>query len=177
MGGLAPKDAAKILQRQASFRFAHKNLFFLEISSGLDKSMSSRTFNMLATDVEYAPITIAGEKNKIGGTSADSVRSSEPIELRITTFDNRSGVIREWFDEHAAAAASSNGTVGVPADFAINIKITLAYTESNEYAYMDNNLYRAANLEMSLSRREDALQELQLSFVQLDLFMPVSGKS
>ncbi len=33
-----------------------------------------------------------------------------------------------------------------------------------------------ANMELSLSRREDGLQEVQLTFTQMDTFMPHNAK-
>jgi len=172
-GGISPAMAKAMHQESTGIEYAKKNLFIIEVSSLIGGDFSSR-FNMLASSVEYSPATITGNKIKIGGATTDSVQSSEPTELSITTLDDSNGSIKAWFNDHAHAVVSSDGTVGLPAYYAIKIKIVHAVIESSLFslgAYEDIGLYRPASLSISLSRSEDALQEITMTFSQLDTFM------
>ncbi len=175
-GGISPAEARRIYEEMRGHRLAKKNLYLLEVSSRLRGDDASQRFNFFATDVEYAPFTIAGEKRKVGGAVVDAVQGNEPVELRLTTVDDQPGYLKQWFADHHAAAAAEDGTVGVPDSYAITIKIVHAFItrDSSGEGYRDIGLYRTANLDISLSRREDALQELQMTFSQLDTFMKAS---
>ncbi len=170
MGGLSPYEAKQIYQQTASTDYAKKNLFLIEVNSALYGDISDR-FNLFSTDVEYAPSTITAEKRKIGGTTTDSVQSSEPVDLSITTLDDSEGFLRNWFNYHAQKTVHTDGTVGLPAEYAIRIKIVHNFLKPNDYAYQDIGLFRPQNMNLSLSRHDDALQELTMQFSQLDTFM------
>jgi hypothetical protein len=171
-GGITPEEARAIYQEQQNTNFCRKNLWLIEVSSKLWGDQSS-AFNMFATDIEYSPFTVTGEKRKLGSAHVDLVNSSDPVELRITTMDDINGSLKSWFKAHCAATASVDGTVGVPADYAVKIKIVHGFITqgSNRDGYEDIGTYRCGNIDISLSRKEDGLQELQMSFVQLDTFM------
>ncbi|MFZ3017137.1 MAG: hypothetical protein WA056_01620 [Gallionella sp.] len=177
-GGITPKEAKHIYETMRGQRLAKKNLWLIEVSSGLNGGkLNTSLFNLFATEVEYAPFTISGEKRRIGSASVDSVQSGEPIEMRLTTLDDQAGTLKMWFEKHAAAVVKENGTVGVPAEYAITIKVVHSFvglqSGSSEYEgkYRSIGLFRPANMELSLSRREDGLQEVQMAFAQLDTFM------
>lgn len=172
-GGISPLEAKQLHDKIRATRFARKNLFLLEVSSKLfPRDWKFDHFNLFATDVSYAPITISGEKVRVGSASVDIVDSSEPIEMRISTKDDEAGTIRRWFAAHAATAAGPDGTVGLPAEYAIRIRVVHSII-SNERTggYEDIGLFRPANLEVDLSRRDDNLEEIQMTFSQLDTFM------
>ncbi len=174
-GGISPTEARRIYDDMRGHRLSKKNLWLIEVSSKLMGSSELERFNMFATDVEYAPFTISGEKRKVGGAVVDSVQGGEPVELRLTTMDDQSGSLKKWFAAHYSKAARKDGTVGVPASYAITIKVVHAFITrgSNRGGYEDIGLYRPANLEFSLSRREDGLQDVQMTFSQLDTFMTI----
>lgn len=169
-GGISPAEARLIHQNMRQTRYARKNLWLIEVSSTPGGDVSER-FNLFATDLEYAPFTISGEKHKIGAAHADSVNSADPVELRMTTYDDESGFIKAWFKAHCNAVAGGDGTVGVPGMYSIRIRIVHAFIKDGRGGYEDIGLFRPANIDMSLSRREDGLEEVQLSFVQLDTFV------
>ncbi len=171
-GGITPEEARNIYKEQRSNKFCKKNLWLIEVSSAVADDVSI-TFNMFATDIEYSPFTISGEKRKIGAAHIDLVNSADPVELQITTMDDINGNLKHWFAAHAMVCASSDGTVGLPSQYAIKIKIVHGFITngSNHGGYYDIGWYRPGNISMSLSRREDALEEIQLSFVQLDTFI------
>jgi len=171
-GGITPAEARSIYQEMRSNQYCRKNLWLIEVESWLLDDVSGR-FNMFAIDLEYTPLTISGEKRKIGAAHVDCVNSSDPIELRMTTMDDTSGFVKSWFRTHCAAAAAPDGTVGVPSEYAIKIKVVHGFItqSSNLGGYQDLGLFRCASMDVSLSRREDGLQELPLTFVQLDTFI------
>lgn len=170
-GGISPEKARDLYQQMREHRFAKKNLFLLEVSSPLMGHITH--FNLFATDVDYTPFSITGDKRKVGGATVDIVQGSEPVEMRITTMDDQNGTLKQWFSMHHAALAAQDGTVGLPGESAITIKIVHSYIEPTSLGYEDKGLFRPASLEVGFSRREDALQELQMSFSQLDTFLKV----
>lgn len=175
-GGITPKEARRIYDALRGQKLAKKNLWLIEVSSPLQGD-KSQPFNLFATEVEYAPFTISGEKRRVGGAVVDAVQGNEPVELRLTTMDDQVGTLKRWFENHAAKVAAEDGTVGVPAEYAIKITVVHSFVglQSGANEYKDNyrsvGLFRPANLELSLSRREDGLQEVQMTFSQLDTFM------
>lgn len=172
-GGISPSEAKKMYDQSRAQKFSKKNLFLIEVDSHLKGDISEH-FNIFVTELDYAPNTITGEKRKIGSASVDSVQSAEPVELRTTTLDNQQGTIKKWFEKHCEATAHADGTVGVPAEYAIRIKIVHAFITTGSFVgepYRSIGLFRPANMEFNLSRREDGLQEIQLTFSQLDTFI------
>lgn len=172
LGGVTPAVAKRIYDEISGNRYSKKNLWLLEVGSAITGDVSHR-FNMFATGLEFSPYTISGEKKKIGAGHADIVNSSDPVEIRVTTFDDESGFIKTWFAAHCQAAANVDGTVGVPGAYFIKITVVhgFAHNSARRGGYEDKGLFRPANIDMSLNRTEDALQELQMTFVQLDTFM------
>lgn len=171
-GGISPTEARNIYDDMRGQKLAKKNLWLIEVSSRLNGDMSQR-FNLFATEVEYEPFIIAGEKRRVGGAVIDAVQGAEPVELRLTTIDDQQGTLKRWFAAHHGAAAPRDGTVGVPDSYAITIKVVHAFITrgSNRGGYEDIGMFRPANMALSLSRREDGLEEVQMSFSQLDTFM------
>ncbi|MFA5920111.1 MAG: hypothetical protein WC856_02320 [Methylococcaceae bacterium] len=171
-GGLTPFEAQQIYFEMRDNQFCKKNLWLIEVSSSLFGDVSHR-FNLFATELEYGQFTITGEKRKIGGASVDIVNSSEPVELRLTTLDDQDGCIKTWFAAHCAAAVNKDGTVGVPSTYVVRIKVVHGFITqgSNWGGYEDIGYFRPGSINMSLSRKEDNLQELELNFVQIDTFI------
>ena len=175
-GGISPAEARGIYDQIQSTKLGRKNLFLVQVSSPLFGDISS-VFNLFATELDYSPYPVSGEKIKIGAAHIDSVNSSDPTELRITTMDDIYGTLKQWFAGQATRCAAQDGTVGVPADYAIIITVLHSFIteDSGSAGYQNIGYYRAANIDTSLSRRDNGLEELQMTFAQLDTFMPVPG--
>ena len=172
LGGISPTEAKRIYDELRGHKLAKKNLWLIEVSSAL-RSDASLPFNLFATELEYAPFIVEGDKKRIGGAVVDVVQGAGPVELRLTTMDDSSGTIKKWFAAHHGAVAARDGTVGTPAQYAIKIRVVHSFvtTGSNRGGYEDIGLFRPSSLDVSLSRREDGLQEVQMTFSQLDTFM------
>lgn len=170
-GGITPRDARQLAATVIATRRAKRNLFLIEVGSPLAGDFSE-TFNLFCTDVEITPMNVTGDKRRVGGAQIDSPQSSEAVELRITTLDDQQGSLKRWFEEHAAAVAARDGTFGVPASYAITITLRHAFVgDAARAGFSSAGLYRAVSYDNSLSRREDALEEIQMTFTQLDTFM------
>ncbi|SEN72004.1 hypothetical protein, partial [Nitrosomonas marina] len=166
-GGITPTEAQRIYEDIRLERLSKKNLFLIEVSSELMGDTLWPWFNMFATELDYAPYTITGEKKRVGGAAIDSVQGNEPVELRVTTMDNHYGVLKKWYIAHHNFTASNDGTVGLPYRYAIKFRIVHSFiTEASipYSAYEDIGWFRPSNIEYSLSRREDAMQEIQMTF-------------
>lgn len=166
---ISPTEAIAIHDEIISIRRSKKNLYMISATSEVGGDFSE-TFNLFCADAEVSLVNIAGDKKRVGGASVDCPSSSEAVELRFTTLDDQYGTIKRWFEEHASAVASRDGTFGVPASYAITFKVLHAYiTEGG--GFQSAGLYRPVSCEVGLSRREDGFEELQMSFTQLDTFM------
>lgn len=175
-GGITPSEALRIYEDMRFTRFSKKNLFLIEVSSNLMGDWISPWFNMFATELDYAPFTISGEKRRVGSAVLDSVQSSEPVEIRFTTMDDQFGTIKRWYEQHHAATAAQDGTVGVPSSYAIKFKVVHSFitrVSTPSGAYESIGWFRPSNLEIGLSRREDGMQEIQMTFSQIDTFIKV----
>ena len=172
-GGISAIEAKQIVMESLNTQYCKKNLFMVEVSS--PHGDFSQQFNLFCTGLDYAPSTITAEKRKIGAATVNTVQSSEPIELRMTTLDDQNGTLKRWFATHAALAAHPDGTVGVPAEYAVKIKVVHGFITdgSNRGGYFDIGQFMSANIDISLSRREDNLEEITMTFAQLDTFMTV----
>lgn len=169
-GGVSPAEAKRIYEESRGETFAKKNLWLIEVSSPLNCAVSGR-FNLFATELEYSPFIVQGDKVKVGGATVDSVTSNDPVELTVTTLDDSAGSIKLWFAAHHAAAVARDGTVGEPGKYAIRVKIVHHFISDTGEGYQDIGLFRPESLQVSLSRRDDNLEELQMTFSQLDTFM------
>ena len=175
-GGISPQDAKLIYDQMRSETFAKKNLWRVTVTSSLASvNVPAERFNLFATEVDYSVFTIQADKVKIGGMTVDLVDSAEPIELRITTLDDQSGTLKRWFRAHFEAVTANDGTVNEPAKYAIGIKVSHGFINPDEEPedgrFEINGYFRPQSLDLSLSRREDALEEISMTFSQLDTFM------
>lgn len=173
LGGITPLEARMMIEDMQSRELSRKNLFLLEVSSNLLGNGINDTFNLFATSVEYSPFTLTGEKRKIGGASNDVLQSGDPVEMRITTYDDSDGILKKWFAAHAQKAVRTDGTINPPAKYAIKIKVihSLVSQNYNRGQYEQSGWFRPANIEHSLSRGEQAMEEVVMTFSQLDSFM------
>lgn len=178
-GGLTPEEAIEIMiSSMAGADFAMQNLFLVKIESALAKEGAA--FNTFAVDVEYAPITVSGDKVKIGSTVVDLVTGNEPVELRMTMLDDVDGSIKSWFAALGNLTAGGSGLVGLPVDYAVKITLVhslvgtasggVAGSPSDKKYYRDSGIFRVANMDLSLSRDDPGLSRVNLTFSQIDTF-------
>ncbi|MGS0741353.1 hypothetical protein ACVBEF_05915 [Glaciimonas sp. GG7] len=186
LGGITPAEAKAIFDACSATRYAKKNLFLIEVTdlmpSTMDSLVSKLTagdgasmFNLFVTEVNYSPWTITGDKVRVGSGTIDSVNSLESVEMRITTLDDAVGTLKKWFESKAVAAARPDGTVGVPREYLVKIRVLHAFiTDFSNRGGFESMLYmRPASIEYDLSRRDDNVQEIQMTFSQFDSFYPV----
>lgn len=187
LGGITPAEAKAIFDECSAIRYAKKNLFLIEVTDLMPSSMDSLVsklmtgdgasmFNLFATEVNYSPWTITGDKVRVGSGSIDSVHSLESIDLRLTTMDDSVGTLKKWFESKAAAATKRDGCVGVPIEYLVKIRILHSFiTDASNRGGYESVLYmRPAGIEYDLSRRDDTVQEIQMTFSQFDSFFPVA---
>jgi hypothetical protein len=180
LGGITPYEAQQICAQVQATQYAKKNLFFVEIldfypDAGGTQGQTSTLFNMFATNISIGPLTISGEGRAIGAAVMDVLHGTERTEMRITTYDDAYGSIKRWFQTRCELIARSDGTFGVPADYLVQVRILHAAVNDEVMSlyggYEEKYVMRCGNLETELSRSEDGLQEIQMSFVQFDSFM------
>ena len=174
-GGITLDEARRIHREATLVPWARKNLWHVEVTCPvpIPSAPEVNLFNLYCVGVDYSPITLVGEKRKIGAAVGDSLTGTEAIELRITTLDDEAGTLKEWFYALAGLAAPVDGTVATPATYATRFRIRHAFVDG-ERGFREEALYRPGALEISLSRAESAMSELTMSFPQLDTFMPAN---
>lgn len=174
MGGITPKEARQIIEDAIGQNRSKKNLWRVEVSSKLDSGELNlpTLFNLFATELSYSAV-ITGEATKIGGANYDVVQGVEPVELSLTTYDDRDGTLKKWFLAHQSAAVSRDGTVSEPDSYAVKIRVLHGFINRPDAGdpFETVGLFRPTNMELTLSRSEDGLEEIQMTFTQLDTFM------
>lgn len=184
MGGVTPVEAKRIMKGSLETNFARKNLFLVRISKmpeGIEwlnadaPGARLQMFNLFVTDVSYSGFSIAADQQRVGSISMDQPNGRDPIELRITTMDNEAGDIKFRFNMLANRVANTDGTMGVPSEYLVKIKIlhSFIHEESEKHWLKDLGWsqfgwFRPVSIEHDLSRKDDALEEMTLVFHQFD---------
>lgn len=127
-------------------------------------------FNLFATNVSYAGATMTGERVHFGAVSIDRLVGTEQIDLQITTMDDEVGTLKRWFDAKFAQAAHSDGTFGLPGEYCVEIAVYHAVPKADNRAYKFYALMRPQSIQHDLTRGEQAMQEIQMTFQQFDTF-------
>lgn len=132
------------------------------------------TFDLLAVDVAYGS-SVGGDSVAIGSGFMDRATGSMPTELQITTLDDEAGSIKRWFDGKLAQVAHDDGTFGLPGEYLVTIEVVHAIPSEQvpnyKLAYVEKMRMRPQAMQIDLSRRDQALAEYPMTFVQFDSFM------
>ncbi|WP_186083665.1 hypothetical protein [Burkholderia gladioli] len=183
-GGVTVADARAICEEVQATQYAKRNLYFIEIVDfypdlGGSLGLESSLFNLFATHVSIGPMGVVGDAINIGSAVVDSLHAGERLEIRLTTLDDAAGSIKKWWQTRQRLTAKPDGTFGVPADYLLQVRILHAAINDDVMTryggYEQVYVMRCGTMETDLSRSEDALQEIQLSFVQFDTFMYNQG--
>lgn len=148
------------------------------------------SWDLLAMGVSFTPIAITGDTVKLGMLQGDSIQQSERVEIRMTFFDNTIGTIKRYLSEKKKQMVNKDGTGNPPSSYVLDILIIhldqsvgrtfiggKAIGVYNEDDLVDGSYtqhryqVRVSNLEIDLNKREDSLQELQVTFTEVDPFM------
>jgi hypothetical protein len=178
LGGMTPLQAMQRMREIHLARPALKANFYVRITDlhppqGLN---AEGVLQLLAVDVSYNPATLTGDRIAIGGAVLDRLTGSEAVELRITTMDDEIGTLKSWFDAKCAQAVAQDGTFGLPRDYCVLIEVVHGLPDPEIVAASGSEPYsahvwmRPVTVEHELSRREQALAELSMTFTQFDSF-------
>lgn len=172
IGGITMADARRLMEDHAATDFAKKNLWCIRVRN--IQGGDPLDINLFAIDVSYPGFTVQGDAVQVGSGSFDSVTNSERREMRITTLDDSVGTVRRWFKDRHDAMCHADGTFGLPVEFVFKVDVLHAYISEQidgaAEAWVDSFVMRPGALDVELSRREDAMQEIQMTFVQWDTF-------
>lgn len=171
-GGLTLAEVRQMFQQASATKYAKKNLWFLRITNlGLG---GAPDINMFATDVSYTIHALTGDSVRVGSVNFATLTGTEPVEIRITTLDDATGTIKLWADALRYLAAHPDGTFGLPVDYLVRVEVTHAsLVEDDTVSYTNVYTMRLGTIETDLNRREDALQEIALTFVEDNTFIPI----
>lgn len=171
-GGLNYKNYWNVIEKFQDIDLARKNLFLfnaVNLGTGTAPDM-----NMFVIDYSTSSFTVRGDAVIVGAGSFDNVTGVEVVRLRVTTMDDVGGSVKTWFKNLKHQVAPGDGTVGLPMDYLLRVTITHAFADSDadnaDSAYVDSFVMRPEAIEYEGSRRDDGMQELQISFVQWDTF-------
>lgn len=186
---LAAGNSLSTLQQQTidhiETHYARKNLWYIEIEDENPNTMTGgliRRLNQFAVDLNYTPWTIQSEDVQVGSLHMDGVTGSERTEIRLTTFDDARGLLQKWFYGKCGQISNGDGTFGVPRDYMLKFRIRKMAVSREEWVHSNTQglkfgkdsswddafTVRPTSIEIDLSRRDQALQELQMTFTQMD---------
>lgn len=188
MGGVTPVQAKRIVQESLETNFGRKNLFMFDISgvTGLDSewdfdrsnSVGAHRLNMFVVDASYGVNSITAEAHKVGGSTLDQPTGTEPMELRLTTMDDETGYVKRWFEDLRSKVANRDGTFGVPAQYLVRFRLLHAFvTDESAAKWLRSGVdttwsmkawFRPVSMELDLSRRDQSLEEVTMTFHQYD---------
>lgn len=170
-GGISMRDAREMFKRAARTNYAKTNLFFISIVD-LKSNGSATDINFFATAADYPAFTISSSPIQTGGAAFRGRTTYELADIRLTTLDDTSGSVKKWFVERKKRMVHGDGTFGVPMDYLMKIQITHAYAQEVRGAgvYTDEFIVQPGSMELQLTRRDDALQEVQMTLPQFDTF-------
>lgn len=178
LGGVTLTQARQLYEQLRDAQLARKNLFFIRVVDYnpppleyAEGSYFTSLFNLFAVDVSYSPGTLSGEKIPLGSAVMDRISGVESIELNITTMDDSRGSLKRWFDAKVAQAAHADGTFGLPCETWVDIECYHATPQARDDAYKINVRMRPQNTSHDLSRRDQGLSEVVMTFTQADTFI------
>ncbi|PHM39221.1 hypothetical protein Xmau_03128 [Xenorhabdus mauleonii] len=79
--------------------------------------------DMFAKDITYDSVTIETEAKQIGAVVFNKPTHRAAGTITVTVRDAEDGVIARWFDERANRVTNGDGTVNLPADYAMGIRL------------------------------------------------------
>lgn len=160
-----------------------------DFSTGLPDE-SRVLWELLAMGVSFNPIAITGDAVKLGLLQGDSIQQSERVEIRMTFFDNAHGTIKRYLSEKKKQMVNRDGTGNPPESYVLelwiihldqtvgvkkignkSIGIFDDYTLVRDSYIKHRYQVRVSSLDIDLNKREDSLQELQVTFTEVDPFM------
>jgi hypothetical protein len=174
--GISMNQLISMYKGFAAIKHSRKNLWYIEIEDGSPPpgfgGLAALRLNMFAQDVDYAPYTMSGDVVRIGSANMDALQGTERVQMRVTTLDDDVGRIKRWAQAKAAQMTRANGLFGVPASYVFTVKVAhMDVLGDRGIGYVERVAMRIENVELSLSRREQAAEEVVLSFVEFDTFM------
>lgn len=143
----------------------------VSVSSVSDMALSS--FDLLCTDVSYTN-ALAGDHIQVGATFMDTPTGRSPTSMQITTMDDEAGTIKKWFEAKMRQVAHPDGTVGLPGEYVLTIEVVHAVPldgGQQSMAYSVKKNLRADQMQLDLSRRDQGLEEVALTFSEVDPFL------
>ncbi|WP_426575319.1 phage tail protein (plasmid) [Xenorhabdus stockiae] len=79
--------------------------------------------DMFAKDITYDSVTIETEAKQIGAVVFNKPTHREAGSLTITVRDSDEGAIARWFDERANRVTNNDGTVNLPPEYSLGIRL------------------------------------------------------
>ena len=182
LGHMTLEQAEATHDRLAQVLLARKNLWYIRVSDlnppatspGMPGEAPLGMLDMLAVDVSYSPFTLKGDKVDIGSAVTDRLNGTEAVDLTLTVFDDEAGTIKRWFGGKCNQAANSDGTFGLPIEYCVDIEIVHAIgspdAQIKGMPYKSFLYMRPQSMQFDLSRRDQAMQEVQLAFTEFETF-------
>lgn len=197
LGWMTPRQVAEIQKKVREVGPVRKNVFCIRIEDPNPPAMEieggaagvgvAGMFDLLALDVSYSPASITGDKVAIGSAMMDKVTGTEAVEIQVTTIDDETGTLKRWFERKCGQVANRDGTFNPQGRYAFNMEIVHGLPHDHgtspslpadkvARAYSDRYRIRPVSIQYEMSRRDQALQELQMTFTQVDTWTQPKAK-
>lgn len=176
-GNMSIRDVWEMYKHTDVDSLSRKNFYILEVN---DRSSAAPTsngdrfsrFNLLATALSFTAFDIQGEAVPIGAVELDKPSASPRTVMNLTMLDDAYGTIKRWAEQKALMIAASDGTFLPPSHYVFDVRIVFGTNIADANYYEQIYTMRVQTMPHELSRTEQGLEEIQLTFVQSDTFMP-----
>lgn len=176
-GNLTARQLWEIYQRSNIDGLSRKNHYLLEINDRSGNAPTSNghrhsQFNLWCTNLSFTSFDVQGEAVQVGAIELDKPSANARTVMNLTVFDDEFGTIKRWAENKAHMIAASDGTFMPPAYYVFEVRIVFGTNIPHQAYYEQIYTMRVQTMPHELSRTEQGLEEIQLTFVQADTFMP-----
>ncbi len=156
---------------------SRKNFYLLEVNDRSGNAPTSNgkrhsQFNLWCTNLSFTSFDIQGEAIQVGAIELDKPTANAKTVMNLTMFDDEFGTIKRWAQNKASMIAASDGTFMPPAYYVFEVRVVFGTNIAHSSYYEQIYTMRVQTMPHELSRTEQGLEELQLTFSQVDTFMP-----
>lgn len=176
-GGLSVRQIWENYKKTDVDSLSRKNFYLLEVNDRTNAAPVSdgsrhSQFNLLATSLSFTAFDIQGEGVPVGAVELDKPSASPRTVMNLTMLDDQWGTVKRWAEQKALMIASSDGTFLPPSYYVFDVRVVFGTNIPDEAFYEQIYTMRVQSMPHELSRTEQGLEEIQLTFCQADTFMP-----
>lgn len=171
---LTPIEIERLLAAYSGVKWASQCDYVVQVWQRRSGGLIAPLFSALVMSANYPVGSISGSTINVGGLQVATVEGRDNAEISIDSYDYANGDIKRWFEGKVNEVVKPNGLMGLPANYAIMIRIIHGIRQDKQN-YSRLFMCRPASMNASLSTEGTDLERLSMTFAQLDPFMSNGG--